>query len=583
MISSIIARNLRNKLNPMYLHLKFCRNCLILLLVGSSFTLLGQNLGRGINLGNMFEAPSEAAWGNPFKEAYIGQIADLGFQHIRVPIRWDVAERAQLTAPYTLNPQFLARIKSVVDLAISKHLDVIINMHHHEELFTNPTAAKARFISQWQQIASYFKSYDKHLFFEVLNEPHDALTPPLWDAYFAEALAEIRKTNPYRKVLLGTASYGGTDGVRDLNPPNDPNLILSVHYYSPFNFTHQGADWAGNKDKYIGTKWEDLSWERNQVMADFDYAIKWAKQKNMPLHVGEFGSYELADIDSRARWTTFIARWLESQGASWAYWEYSAGFGIYNPLTNTYKTPLVDALLKNPMPAAKVLPTKNLFSLNGQAGWNVNVNSGASASLATATLGLQVNMSKVTGTAWHIQLTRSGFPLSYKKRYLVKIKAQADKSISITTYMGRSSSPYNAYSSYTNMSLEPSEKEFVYVFTMGEPYDANARLVFDMGNALGTVQINSIQVDEVIEEVPLGMEEPKYINTVFPNPFRDILQIKGSGERLLRLIDLRGRIHHQQSISGDASIDLSSMPTGTYLLQLQGVNQSSDSHLVVKE
>jgi hypothetical protein len=165
----------------------------------------------------------------------------------------------------------------------------------------------------------------------------------------------------------------------------------------------------------------------------------------------------------------------------------------------------------------------------------------------------------------------------------VKIKAQADKSISITSYLGRSSSPYNAYSSYTNMSLEPSEKEFVYVFTMGEPYDANARMVFDMGTALATVQINSIQVDEVIEDVPLGTDEPKYENTVYPNPFRNILQIKGSGERQLRLIDLRGRVHHQQSIAGDASIDFSSIPTGAYLLQLQGLNQSSESHLVVKE
>lgn len=555
----------------------------LLLLVGLSFSLSGQQLGRGINLGNMFEAPSEAAWGNPFKEAYIGQIADLGFQHIRVPIRWDVAERTQLTPPYTVNPQFLARIKSVVDLAISKHLYVIINMHHHEELFTNPAASKARFISQWQQIATYFKGYDNHLYFEVLNEPHDALTPEMWNSYFAEALTEIRKTNPYRKVLLGTASYGGTDGVRDLNPPNDPNLILSVHYYNPFNFTHQGADWAGNKDKYIGTKWEDLSWERNQVIADFDYAIQWAKQKNMPLHVGEFGSYELADIDSRARWTTFIARWLESKGASWAYWEYSAGFGIYNPLTNTYKTPLVDALLKTQMPAAKVLPTKNLFSLNGQAGWNVNLNSGASANLATVPQGLQVVMSKVTGTGWHIQLTRSGFPLSYKNRYVVKIKAQADKSISITSYMGRSSSPYNAYSSYNNMSVEPTEKEFVFVFTMGEPFDSNARLVFDMGNALGMVQINSIQVDEVIEEVPLGIEEPKYVNNVFPNPFRDVLQVNGKGERVLRLIDLRGKIIFQKSIQGNQMIDAMQIPTGTYLLQIMEKLLPAETHLLIKE
>ena len=441
----------------------FLRTWFFLLFVGMSISVSGQQLGRGINLGNMFEAPSETAWGNPFKETYIAQIADLGFQHIRVPIRWDVAERTQLTPPYTVNPQFLARIKSVVDLAISKHLYVIINLHHHDELFTNPAAAKARFISQWQQISTYFKGYDNHLYFEVLNEPHDALTPALWNSYFAEALAEIRKTNPSRKVLLGTASYGGTTGVRDLDPPKDPNLVLSVHYYNPFNFTHQGADWVGNKDKYIGTQWEDLTWERNQVIADFEYAIQWAKQKNMPLHVGEFGTYEFADMESRAKWATFIARWLESQGASWAYWEYSAGFGIYDPIKNTFKTPLVDALLKNPLPAAKVLPTKNIYALNGQAGWNLILNSGAGANLSTVNTGLQVNMNKVTGTNWHIQLSRSGFPLFYKKRYVVKIKAQADKPITITSYMGRSANPYNAYSSYNNLSLDAAEKEFAFV------------------------------------------------------------------------------------------------------------------------
>jgi aryl-phospho-beta-D-glucosidase BglC (GH1 family) len=557
--------------------------CLFLLwFVGASISLAGQQLGRGINLGNMFEAPSEAAWGNPFKEAYISQIADLGFQHIRVPIRWDVAERTQLTPPYTVNPDFLARIKSVVDLAISKHLYVIINLHHHDELFTNPAAAKARFISQWQQISTNFKGYDNHLYFEVLNEPHDALTPALWNSYFAEALTEIRKTNPSRKVLLGTASYGGTAGVRDLNPPNDPNLILSVHYYNPFNFTHQGADCAGNKDKYIGTKWEDLTWERNQVIADFEYAIQWAKQKNMPLHVGEFGSYELADMESRAKWTTFIARWLESQGASWAYWEYSAGFGIYDPTKNIFKTPLVDALLKNPLPVAKVLPTKNVFTLNGQGGWSINLNSGALATLATGSVGLQVSMNKVTGTAWHIQLNRSGVPLTYKKRYIVTLKAKADKPVSMTSYMGRSSNPYNAYSAYNNLAIGLTEQEFTYVFTMGEPTDTNARLVFDMGTDLATVQINSIQIDEVIEGIALGIEEPKQ-NTLFPNPFRDVLYIKGTGERLLRLIDLKGRMYHQQQILGDVSVDFSWIPNGVYVIQLQGVNQPHEHHLVVKE
>jgi hypothetical protein len=223
-----------------------------------------------------------------------------------------------------------------------------------------------------------------------------------------------------------------------------------------------------------------------------------------------------------------------------------------------------------------------VYALNGQAGWSINLNSGALATLATVSTGLQVSMNKVTGTAWHIQLNRSGFPLLYKRRYVVKIKARADKPINISSYLGRSASPYNVYSSYTNLSLESTEKEFVFVFTMGDPSDANARLVFDMGTDLATVQINSIQIDEVVEEIALGIETPKQ-NTLFPNPFRDVLHIKGTGERQLRLIDLKGRIYLQQQILGDASLDLSFLSTGAYWVQLRGENNQVEAHLVVKE
>jgi len=538
----------------------------LLLLLLCSFYLPAQDLGRGINLGNMFEAPSETAWGNPFKEEYIAKIAEQGFKHIRMPIRWDVAERTQLAAPYTVNPTFLARVKSVVDLAISKNLYVIINMHHHEDIFKNPAATKPRFLSQWAQIAAYFKGYEDRLLFEVLNEPHDALTPVLWNGYFAEALAEIRKTNPSRKVLVGTASYGGLSSVKDLVLPNDPNLILTVHYYDPFNFTHQGADWAGNKDKFLGTKWENLTWEREQIIADFAYAIKWAKDKNIPLHVGEFGAYDKADMESRARWTNFLARYFESQGLSWAYWEFSAGFGIYDPATNTYKTPLVDALLKNPMSPARVLPTKQLFDLNGIAGWNLNLNSGASAAMSAEGTGLKVNRNSVTGTGWHIQLARSGFPLTYRKRYLVTMKIVADKPNNITAYMGRSSAPYNAYSSYQSLTLESVEKEFTFLFTMNEPFDANARLTFDLGLNTGSIQINSIKVAEVIEDIPLGIEERSALS-VYPNPFREKLRIEVPGTHVIQIIDMLGRIIQVTKMENEIDLETQTLKSGLYMLQ----------------
>lgn len=48
---------------------------------------INQKLGRGINLGNMFEAPTETSWGNPYRSDYFKRIASLGFQHVRIPVR----------------------------------------------------------------------------------------------------------------------------------------------------------------------------------------------------------------------------------------------------------------------------------------------------------------------------------------------------------------------------------------------------------------------------------------------------------------------------------------------------------------
>jgi endoglucanase len=72
---------------------------------------------------------------------------------------------------------------------------------------------KERFLSQWNQIANHFEDYPHSLLFEVLNEPHGNLTAGLWNDHFADALVEIRKTNPTRIVLMGVAEYGGLRGI----------------------------------------------------------------------------------------------------------------------------------------------------------------------------------------------------------------------------------------------------------------------------------------------------------------------------------------------------------------------------------
>jgi endoglucanase len=53
-------------------------------------------------------------------------------------------------------------------------------------------------------------------------------------------------------------------------------------------------------------------------------------------------------MESRIRWTNFVARQAEERKWSWSYWEFSQGFGIYNKGDKTWKQGLLNALIPVP-------------------------------------------------------------------------------------------------------------------------------------------------------------------------------------------------------------------------------------------
>jgi aryl-phospho-beta-D-glucosidase BglC (GH1 family) len=313
---------------------------------GDAFAF-NQDLGRGINLGNTFEAPSEDAWGNPLCPEFLPKIAELGFSHVRIPINWETDQRSEGEPPYTISAGFLESIQRVVDQALNLDLRVIINMHHHHALLGDPVGQRERFLAQWGQISEFFAGYPDRLLFEVFNEPHGKFTPELWNEFLADALTVIREKNPTRMVVIGTAEWGGIGGLTKLVIPQDDRLIVTVHYYLPFLFTHQGASWSSDprvRDA-VGTEWRATEEERAAVAADVQTIAAFGQANNVPIHIGEFGAYSRADLASRARWTSFVARAFEEAGFSWAYWEFSSGFGIYDRSAGEFIQPLVEALL----------------------------------------------------------------------------------------------------------------------------------------------------------------------------------------------------------------------------------------------
>jgi len=301
-----------------------------------------QQLGRGVNLGNALDAPSEGAWGLYLQEQYFADIAEAGFDHVRVPIRWTAY--ASLEPPYTIKPRIFKRIDWVIEQAFAHDLAVVIDVHHFEAIMQQPESQAERLAGIWQQIADHYKDYPNTLYFEILNEPNENLDSETWNTIFPQALAAIRQTNPDRYVIIGPDMWNNVGRLSTLElPADDRHLIVTFHYYSPHEFTHQGAPWSSSFDV------KDLPWgseaDVKALQADFDAAQAWAEAEQRPLYIGEFGVYSQAPEASRILWLAAVREEAEKRGFSWAVWDFGTDFAIYTLHSREWKEPLLRALI----------------------------------------------------------------------------------------------------------------------------------------------------------------------------------------------------------------------------------------------
>ncbi len=293
-----------------------------------------------------------------FTEADAAAIAEMGFDHIRLPVDeeqlWDENGKRHHDA--------FVLLENAVKWCDENNLRIILDLHilrsHHfnakeKPLWTDP-AEQEKFFDLWRDLSKTLKKYSNGLLaYELMNEAV-AENPEDWNRLVAKAFSAIREFEPERTIVIGSNRWQSVSTFDVLKvPENDKNILLSFHFYEPFLLSHYSASWTSLKGydgpvHYPGTlltekefnalpeaqkpevkQYVGKIYNQKKIREMWQQPIQKAKKLDIPLYCGEFGVMTNAPREDRLQWYEDLIALFEKNGIGYANWNYrSDNFGL---------------------------------------------------------------------------------------------------------------------------------------------------------------------------------------------------------------------------------------------------------------
>lgn len=298
-------------------------------------------MGAGVNILGYDPYWKEGGQGN-YREEHFKAIRDAGFSTVRVVL----FTFRHLDEDGVLDPAWLEKLDWVVEMGNKHELNVILDVHDFDECAKDFANCAGRLEQVWTQLASRYADEPASVVFELLNEPHGQLDAETWNAFFPKLLSVVRASNPTRNVVIGPVNWNSFRHLDALElPEDDRHLIVTFHYYEPFDFTHQGASWVPEqfsslKNVPFGTP-EQIA----QIGKDFDTVKAWSEKHDRPILLGEFGAYDKGPMESRVLWTDTVSRAARERDFARAYWQFSSDFLLYDFGKQAWVEPILRAVI----------------------------------------------------------------------------------------------------------------------------------------------------------------------------------------------------------------------------------------------
>ena len=337
---------------------------------------------KGVNLGgwiSQFAKYDTAHFESFITKKDIEYIASLGFDHVRVPVDYNVLEDEAGT-PIESGFGYLENCRAWCE---EFGLNMLIDLHEcfgysfdplkkdmDRKQFFYDDALQARFMKLWKEIATRFTAYPKQVAFEPLNEVVLYEVADAWNGIVTNYIKMMREIVPDSYLVIGGVCYNSITTVPLLNIPLDDKIVYNFHCYEPIIFTHQGAYWVDKmpSDFRVGypktlREYQDVSNSLDTDLAGavftegiseigegffedlFAPALEKAEKDDIPLYCGEYGVIDLADPEDRLRWMKDIHSVFDKHGIGRALWNYKEkDFGMVDKSFETIRERFMEIL-----------------------------------------------------------------------------------------------------------------------------------------------------------------------------------------------------------------------------------------------
>ena len=278
-------------------------------------------------------------------------IAKAGFKTVRLPVAFDHF-MADSYAP--LNIELIQQLQRIYSSCRQLNLKLVVVYHYGKLSNENYLTENERIIRIWKQVMAAMKNDStEELFFELYNEPTTDMD--IWKSAVTTLVRELRKEDPQRIFIIGGANYNGSGELLHMGrlSVDDGKLLYTFHFYEPYIFTHQGADWTPEKTFITGFPYPYSAGKmpglynapgNSQLAKDYirypreagyaylheriRYISEEAKRLNLPLICTETGVIKFADKKSRAAYLRDITGIMDEFNIPVMLWDWDDKFAV---------------------------------------------------------------------------------------------------------------------------------------------------------------------------------------------------------------------------------------------------------------